>query len=779
MTARTQKLKSIVLNRQPSIEADRAELVTAVYQENEGAPTVLTRARALERVLTRMPLHIQDGELLVGRVSAHPDRVPVYPEYSVRWIADGLGRGLECTEDLDADSLSRLEQALAYWDGKTVWDFGHRFLDSEVSGALEAGAFLHSSGIDGLGRIVPGYDQVVRNGLNHVIREIDARLPRASGQDATMLEASRTAAQAVIAWSRRYAGLARQLATGETDLNRKRELEQIAEICDNVPANGARTFREGLQSVLFMHLAVQIESNGHGIGLGRLDQYLHTLFERDLVTGAIDREQAAELLQCFFIKLAEIPKLRKAGSYRMAREGGISGTMFQNLTIGGVNAAGADASNDLSRLIMEAMGGIRVVQPTISLRYSPATARQTITAAAGLISTGIGMPAWFNDSTSTHMLLEEGVPQIDVWNYSMVGCIYPTMPGQSGHDASPGVFNMAKCLEITLNNGVDPVTGNRVGLATGMANDFKTFDELLDAFHRQMTYLIGLMMRPWPGIVAAYRDLAPLPLLSCLVDDCIERGRDVCADGARYHACRLPATGNANVADSLAAIRKFVFEQRLLTLSQVLEALAHDFVGYDDVEKRLARAPKYGNDDAYVDSIARETATMFCTEVRKYSDPFGGYYIPVLGVANWHWAAGSMTGALPDGRRKGLPLADGGVSAHYGRDHKGPTSLMHSATSLDHYMTGGTLLNVKFDPSVFLEAETSEKAVSLLEGYFALGGHHCQCNVVSTAELKAAQANPQDYRHLIVRVAGYSAHFVQLSKTVQDEIIARTAHSVR
>lgn len=761
------------------VEAERAERVTAAYAGSEGQPIVIRRATALREVLTKAPIYILPDELLVGSISSHPDGIPIYPEYSSGWIAQGLSAGLECTDGLDAGTLARLQEALEYWSGRTLEDRARRLFDSEVDRALEAGAFLHSTGVDGLGRIIPGYAVVVDHGLTSVIERIDSLLPHATGEEASMLQACKLAARSVIAWASRYAALARELARVQVKASRNRELEKIAQVCTRVPAWGARSFHEAVQSLLFLHLAVQIESNGHGIGLGRVDQYLYPYYERDVRAGVLTRDEAIELLECLWLKLAEIPKLRKAGLHRMAREGGVSGTMFQNLTIGGTTATGEDASNELSWLILESMRRIRVVQPTISLRYHPGVSGRLLDKAVELIATGIGMPALFNDSTSSHMLAQVGVPVADAWDYSIVGCIYPTMAGMLAHDASPGVFNMAKCLELTLNNGRDPVTGRQVGITTGNVEDFTTFDSLLRAFHDQMSHLLSLMVRPWGGVLEVYREYAPLPLLSCLVCDCIERRADVCAGGARYHAFRLPATGNVNVADGLAAVRKVVFEDRIISMRDLAGVLASDFAGSNEVQGILAQVPKYGNDDQYVDAIAAETAKMFCNEVRKHRDPFGGTYVPVLGVANWHWAAGSLTGALPDGRRKGLPLADGGVSACYGRDRRGPTCLIRSATTVDHYMTGGTLLNLKFEPSVFDDPETIQKFLALLGGFFELGGHHCQFNVISAEELREAQKKPEQYRHLIVRVAGYSAHFVQLSKTVQDEIIARTTYCVR
>lgn len=785
MSLRTRMLKKNLFKEKYILEIERAKIVTDSYKETEGEPIILRKAKAVKKFLEEKPVYISDGELLVGSVNCRPDGISLYPEYSVDWIIDDLESFREGKIRIEPEHESELVDTLSYWKGKTTYDMIKPWFSDREKDAMDTRLFMHSSTVDGVGRIIVGYDRAINSGLLGIIEKIkqykDLSLKERKINDFDknlFYDSAILILEGIIKLSEKYAQKAKQLMKQQENPARKKELERIAKVCKNIPAYPASSFHEALQSFLFCHLIMQMESNGHGIGIGRFDQYIYPFYEKDIKEGKITKEEAIELLEYLWIKLSEISKVRKSGMHRAAREGGVSGTMFQNLTICGQNSKGQDATNELSFLILESMKNIKVVQPSISLRYHNKIKDEILQKAVELLRTGIGMPAFFNDNNSIQILQKRGVPFDEVRNHAIVGCIYPTIPGKSRHDVSPGILNMAKCLELALNNGFDPVIKKKIGPESGDPRRFSSFEELLDAFRKQLSCGVELLTRPWRIIEAIYREKAPSIFASALVDDCLEKGMTIEEGGSRYKHAMLPETGNANVADSLAAIKLLIFDKKELKMDTLLKALNVNFNGYEELRKLLLSLPKYGNDDSYVDSIFVATINMFVEEVQRHSNIFGETFLPIFGVANWHWAAGEKVGALPDGRLTGEPLADGGISPHYGRDFKGPTAMIMSGIKVDHANTGGTLLNMKFIPSILKHPESQRKFLQLIKTYFDLGGHHVQFNIVDAETLIQAQREPERHKDLIVRVAGYSAYFTELSPKVQNEIITRTTHSV-
>lgn len=785
MTLRTQNLKEDLFKEKHAVELDRAKIVTESYKETEGEPIILRRAKAIKSFLERKPIYISDHELLVGTINCKPNGISLYPEYSVDWILGNLESFREGKIRIRLEDEGELVSTLNYWKGKTVYDMINPWFSELERNAMDARLFMHSSTVDGVGRIIAGYDRVIKYGLLGIVekmKELKKSFSKAGEKNRYYKELFYDAVLLVLegamALGKRYANKAEEVMNSVEYPQRKEELKRISEVCRRVPAHPASSFYEALQSFLFCHLIIQMESNGHGIGIGRFDQYVHPYYEKDLKEGRITREEAIELLECLWIKLAGISKVRKSGMHQAAREGGVSGTMFQNLTIVGQDSKGGDATNELSHLILESMKNIRVIQPSISLRFHNKINSGLLLKAVELLKTGIGMPAFFNDNNTIPILLKNGTPFEEARNHAIVGCIYPTIAGKTRHDVSPGILNMAKCLEMALNNGFDPVTKKKIGVESGDPRKFHSFEELLEAFQKQLFFSLHLLTKPWRIIEAIYREKVPSLFCSTLVDDCLEKGMTIEEGGARYNHAMLPETGNANVADSLAAIKWLVFDKRELDIDTLLKALDANFKGYESLRKLLLGLPKYGNDDNYVDSIFVTTANMFAEEVRKHSNIFGETFLPIFGVANWHWPAGEKVGALPDGRLAEEPLADGGISPHYGRDTKGPTATIMSGTKVDHASTGGTLLNLKFIPSTLKNSESQRKFLQVIKTYFDLGGHHVQFNIVDAQTLIEAQKEPARYKDLIVRVAGYSSYFTELSRNVQNEIITRTGHSV-
>ena len=777
-TPRVEAIKDRFLKITPEICVERAQLITESYKETEDQPIHFRRAKALEKILEGMTIFIQDDELIVGNQCTKPRSAPVYPEFSCKWLEAELDRLEKRTGDvflISEEKKQILRNLFPYWEGKTSNELATALMTPEARAAQAAGVFtVGNYCFNGVGHISADYAKVLAKGLKGVIAEAEvemAKLDITNPQDLKkfhFLEAVIISNQAVIRFAGRFAKEADKLAKTEKDAARRAELKEIARICRKVPGNPAETFWEAVQSFWFIQLVLQIESNGHSISPMRFDQYMYPYLMMD--TG-LTVAKAQELLDLLYIKFSEINKVRDEGSTKAF--GGYP--MFQNLIVGGVDREGEDATNELSYMCLQATANTRLYQPSISIRVHSGTPFELYRKAAEVSRIGLGMPAYYNDRFIIPALLSRGLTREDARDYGIIGCVEPQVGGKTEgwHDAA--FFNMAKVLELALNDGMDPLTGKQLGPKTGDLTSFKSFDDVMEAYRKQMEYFVKQLVISDNAVDIAHGERVPLPFLSSLVDDCIVQGKSLQEGGAHYNFTGPQGVGVGNVADSLAAIKKLVFDDQAITLDTLKKALATDFEEMESLRQMLInRAPKYGNDEDYADLLAHDGALIYCKEVEKYSNPRGGKFQPGLYPVSANVPLGTVVGATADGRKSGKPLADG-VSPVSGVDHSGPTAAVKSVAQLDHVIaSNGTLLNMKFHPNALKDDRGLKNLIGVTETLFNGGGTHIQYNVISRDMLLDAQKHPEKYRGLVVRVAGYSAFFTSLDRAIQDDIISRT-----
>lgn len=832
---RIQKLIDDLYSVTPVIEAERAVLITESFRQTEAAPTIIRRARALEHILKNMTLVIRDQEMIVGNLTVSPRGCQIFPEFSNQWLLaefDTLAKRKGDVFLISEEVKAKLKEAFRYWEGRTVNELATSYMFPETRAAMDAGVFtVGNYYFNGVGHISVDYGKVLSLGFNGIIAEAEAAKEKLDRnhpdyiKQEQFLEAVKITSEAAIAYANRFAELARQQAARTADQTRQRELARIAEICSRVPANPAASFHEALQSFWFVQAIIQIESNGHSISPMRFDQYLYPYYRDDLAGGKLNREQAQELLDCLWVKFNDVNKVRDEGSTKAF--GGYP--MFQNLIVGGQTPDGLDATNELSFACLEASSHTKLPQPSISIRAWNKSPNELLVKAAEVTRLGLGMPAFYNDEVIIPALTSRGVSLADARDYGIIGCVEPQKGGKTEgwHDAA--FFNMARVLEITINNGW--VDGKLLGLETGAFTSFGSINELVDAYKKQMEYFVRLLINADNSVDIAHGERAPLPFLSSMVFDCIGAGKSLQEGGAQYNFTGPQGVGVANVADSLYAVKKVVFDDKSVTLAELKDALDHNFgegttasggaatlnlttqdaiveiikrvlaegnkisldqlgalanlkvdLGskkeYSHILSILEKTAKFGNDIEAVDDYARLAAMIYCKEVEKFTNPRKGAFQPGLYPVSANVPMGAATGATPDGRKAGQPLADG-VSPVSGRDTNGPTATANSVAKLDHHIaSNGTLFNQKFHPSALNGQTGLEKLVSLVRGYFDQKGMHVQFNVVSRDTLLDAQRNPDRYKNLVVRVAGYSAHFTSLDKTIQNDIIERTEQSM-
>ena len=783
MTERVRRLREQSLQAEETLCAERAVLLTEFYRQDLGpvSPPV-RRALAFQYLLEHKTICINEGELIVGEKGSAPKAAPTYPELCCHSL-----------EDLDIlNSREKIpfkvspqtrqvyqETIIPFWQGRSMRDLLFREMTPEWLDAYEAGVFTEF-----MEQRAPGHtvldDKIYHRGMLDFQAEIDRRLasldylhdPTAYDQQEE-LRAMRIAAGALIRFAARHAEKAREMAAREPDLQRRRELLRIAEVCTHVPAHAPRDLWEALQYYWFVHLGVTIELNTwDSFCPGRLDQHLLPFYRQGLADGSLTRESAEELLQCLWVKFNNQPAPPKVGV--TAAESGIY-TDFAQINLGGLRPDGSDGVNEVTELLLDVIEEMRLLQPSSSIQVSKKSPDHFIRRAAEIIRTGFGQPSVFNADLIVQELVRMGKSVEDARCGGSSGCVEVGAFGKEAYILT-GYFNLPKVLEITLHNGVDPRTGKRIGLETGDPRTFTTFDELFTAFERQIRHFVDIKVRGNNVIERLYARYMPCPFLSLLIDDCIARGRDYHDGGARYNTSYIQGVGLGTTTDALAAIQHLVFEQRALKMETLMTALDTDFAEHERVRRMLLnRAPKYGNDDDAADGVMRRIFEAYFSAVDGRPNTRGGEYHINLLPTTVHIYFGSVTGATPDGRRAGAPLSEG-VSPVQGADRHGPTAVIRSVAKMDHVRTGGTLLNQKFTPALLANEEGLNRLVQLIRAYFRLDGHHIQFNVVDAATLRAAQQDPVQYRGLIVRVAGYSDYFCNLSRTLQDEIIARTEH---
>jgi pyruvate formate-lyase/glycerol dehydratase family glycyl radical enzyme len=775
---------------------EKARLIVESYQATEGEPQILRRAKATAHYLDHRTIFIEDGELIAGNVASKPLGMeagsigPTWPPDELEelrtttfLVSDEEVAELRALDDYWLGKGRTLEERMgAHYDDERLWPFIQSGILLPPWQSRETGRGHGTAGVGwglGLGQslVVVDFAKVLDGGLEAIVADAEAELARVrywSADDVEkvhFLQSVVIADRAIVRLADRYARLARAMAAEETDLVRRSELEQIAAACEWVPAKPARSFREATQSFWFIWMMI---ASGTAAG-GRFDQFMAPFYERDKLAGRITADEALELLVCLRLKVMEY---NFVGGGRRQRQKWSGLARWNNWVIGGVTRDGADATNELTYLILEAARRCRTPHHTITLRVHEQTPDDLMLKALEVVKTGLGMPAFVSDQSYIGYLVEQGVPVEEARDYALAGCLDVNLPGKSRINAF-GMFVVPLVFEIAMNNGVEPRTGRRVGPETGAFESFERYGDFITALKAQLAHFMELAAEEHNILLQAQADLFPDPVHSSLTADAIPVGRDALARTMPFEngGC-LNVVGMINVADSLAALKKLVFEDQVISKTEMLAALRADWAGYEPVRKLCLEAPKYGNGDPYVDSIASDLYAFWADTSATFPTIFGSSMKPAGISITSYGPGGALTGATPDGRHAGEALADGTMSAAQGRDTSGPTALMRSAMTIDQTPYQSTLFNMKLHPSALKGTQDLRKLAQLIKIYFAHGGKHVQFNVVDSETLRDAQLHPEAHRDLVVRVAGYSAYFVHLSKQIQDEIIERTGHDL-
>ena len=781
MTDRVKRLRQQSVATRPYISSERAELITDFYASGqmETVSVPVGRALAFRHLMEHRTIAIQDGELLVGERGPAPKATPTYPELCCHSLDDfDVMATRERTPFDVSDEVRRVyrDRIIPFWRGRTIRERLFAGMTDDWHAAFDGGVFTEFMEQRAFGHAILD-DKIYHRGLvdfKHRIaerrEEIDVLTDPRAFDKLEELAAMAIAADAVIRFAGRHADLADDLAASETDPTREAELRTIAAICRRVPAYPPRTFREALQMYWFVHLGVISELNTwDSFNPGRLDQHLLPFYQSETASATLTPGQAKELLACFWIKFNNQPAPPKVGITEEQ-----SGTYqdFALINVGGVRPDGADASNDLSCLMLDVVEEMQLIQPSVCVQVSSCTPDPLVRRAAEVIRTGLGQPSLFNTDVIVQEMLHDGKTLEDARAGGPSGCVTVSAFGKESCTLT-GYINWPKILELACFAGVDPQTGRRVGPDTGDPRTFGSFEQFFEAYRRQLRFFVDTKIAGNNYIERLYATTMPAPYMSILMDDCIEKARDYHDGGARYNPTYIQGVGLGTLTDALAAVRHHVYERRTVAMDTLLAAMEADFADADDLRRTLAtRSPTYGNDDAATDALATQAFEAYYAMLDGRPNTKGGRYRVNLLPTTVHLYFGAVTGALPNGRRAGVPVSEG-ISPTQGVDVHGPTAVMKSAACIDHARTGGTLLNLKFCPQV-LEGEGVQRLAELVRGYFCLGGHHVQFNVVDANTLRAAQNDPDAHRNLIVRVAGYSDYFVDVGRGLQDEIISRT-----
>lgn len=835
-TERVVRLKNMILHAKPYVESERAVLATQAYKENEQLPAIMRRARVVEKIFNELPVTIRPDELIVGAVTINPRSTEICPEFSYDWVEKEFNTMEHRVADpfiITKKTADDLHEAFKYWPGKTTSSLAASYMsegtkESMASGVFTVGNYFYG----GVGHVSVDYGKILKIGFRGIINLVTRQLEALDRSEPGYIKKEQfynaviISYQAAINFAHRYAQEATRLAQLESNPTRKRELEQIAQNCTRVPENGASNFWEACQTFWFLQSMLQIESSGHSISPGRFDQYMYPYLAADT---SISKEFAQELVDCCWIKLNDINKTRD----EISAQAFAGYAVFQNLCVGGQTEDGRDATNPLTYMCMEATAHVRLPQPSFSIRVWQGTPDEFLYRACELVRMGLGVPAMYNDEVIIPALQNRGVSLHDARDYCIIGCVEPQAPHRTEgwHDAA--FFNVAKVLEITLNNG--RVGSKQLGPVTGEMTGYASIDDFFTAFKKQMAHFVHQLVEACNSVDIAHGERCPLPFLSALVDDCIGRGKSLQDGGAIYNFTGPQAFGIADTGDSVYAIQKQVFEDRKLSMTELKSALDANFghaIGsapheaggksslgeqeihemvkriinqhgsldpaaiknevyrqlasttsaapagnnprFEEIRHILENSPCFGNDIDEVDLVARNCALIYCQEVEKYTNPRGGQFQAGIYPVSANVLFGKDVAALPDGRMAKEPLADG-VSPRQGKDTQGPTAAANSVAKLDHFIaSNGTLYNQKFLPSALAGEQGLRHFSGLVRNYFDKKGMHVQFNVIDRNTLIEAQNNPQQHQDLVVRVAGYSAQFVVLAKEVQDDIISRT-----
>ena len=784
MTDRVRKLREESLNAEPRICMERALLETEVYKMHEGRVSVPElRALAFKYIMENKSLWIGKGELIVGEKGSAPQSAPSFPEICCHTLED-----LKVMNERDLiffrvspdDFKAQEETIIPFWKDRAIRGRLLEAMTPEWKQCYNAGIFTEFMEQRGPGHTV-GSRNIYHKGfleykqeINDAISALDRQADAGAMQKREQLKAMSICCDGIITLGQRYAKYARKLAESEQDEKRKAELLQIAENCDIVPAHKPQTYWQALQMYWFVHIGVTTEINPwDAYSPGRLDQHLIPFYRRDRETGLLDDDKALELLECLWVKFNNQPAPPKVG---ITLKESSTYTDFANINTGGIAEDGSNGVNDVSYLILDCMDEMRLLQPSSNVQISSKTPHEFLLRACEISRKGWGQPAFYNTDAIVQELLNAGKTLEDARLGGSSGCVETGAFGNEAYILT-GYFNLPKILEITLNNGFDPVSGQQLGPETGKAEDFTEYQQLFDAYVKQIEHFIDIKVAGSNIIESFYACYLPVPFLSIVTNDCIANGRDYNAGGARYNTSYIQGVGIGTVTDSLSAIKYAVYDEKLFSMNRLLKALKQNFEGFNDVPGIVKnKAPKYGNDDERADKIMQDVFEAYRKTVTGRPNTRGGEFRVNMLPTTCHIYFGEVTGAMPNGRPSGKPMSEG-ISPSQGVDINGPTAALLSASKMDQLKTGGTLLNQKFTPSVVEGDKGLDSMANLVAAYFKMDGHHIQFNVVDRQTLREAQKNPEEYRDLIVRVAGYSDHFRNLSKALQDEIIERTEHS--
>ena len=790
--SRVNRLRKTFLNRPYDIDVERLRLVTEAYQKHESAPRKLQCAYAFENILLNSTLYIYDDDLILGEIAAPAKASPIYPEFSVDWIIDEIQNSP--FEERENDQFyirndkerAEILELCKYWKGKTANEFiSARLDDDQIKGSHMGEKIFQNNNYHfaGIGHFAMDYNKLMTQGYNGVIEQVQNALEKLSKHDpeygekrdyykATiiMLEASKK-------YIIRYADLADDMANKESNTDRKEELLSMAENCREIAGGVPKTFWQALQLFNIATTLIQIESNGHSISYGRMDQWLLPFYEADIENNTASKEFILELIEVLYVKMNNPTKLKDKGTVKVRNGRGFGG---ESLTIGGVDTEGNDATNDLTMLMLEGSAHTRMMNPWVCVRMHEKTPYELKIKTAECIRAGYGHPKLFNDGPAIKAMLSKGVTLKEARDYCVVGCVEPSLPGKEFGWQDAGYVNTAKMMEMVINGGRTLIEGKQLGPNTGSLETYKNFDEVLESVDKQFEYWCDQLCSCLNIMDDVHRLVKPTPYVSAFFHGCIESGKDMTEGGAKYNGTAPQAAGIATCADSLASIKKLVFDDKRYTGAELLDAVKNNWEGYEQLYALVnsSKIPHYGNDDDYADELFKFMFECYCRHIKGRQNPRGGEFSPGVYTVNANVGMGLYTNATLDGRKNNEPISDNMGPVHTdGGSHDicGPTATVNSVTKVDHSLaSNGTLLNLRFPEDSVTGVEGRDVLVSFIDEYISKQGMHVQFNIMSSETMKAAQKNPSQYKDMLVRVAGYSAYFVELGKPLQKDLIQRT-----
>jgi formate C-acetyltransferase len=794
MNERIVNLKKELVNVKPEICTERLSIVTNAYKEYQSYPTIIKRAMSLRDLLANMSIYIEKGQLIAGNQASKPRSAPLFPEYSWDWIYNEVDEFEHRASDMffvSDENKDIMREKLMYWKGKTLKDRVLVMQSQEVIQDRKVGVLGWEGNVTaGEGHIILDFEKVLKVGFKGIKEEALSKLESLSKTEPEDLrkvpfyKAVIIVYEACTSFVKRYVDLAEQLSNVEKDPIRKKELQSIANNCKTVAKGVPKTFEEAIQLVYFVQLISQIEANGHSMSMGRVDQYLFPYYENDIKSEKITREKAKELVECFYLKLFTIIKLRSWSHTRF-----VAGyPTYQNIVVGGIGEDGESCINEMSYILLEALGDVRLSEPNFYIRCHEDMPDDFVNLMMKVIKMGFGMPALVNDGVIIESLIDRGVEKKDAYNYSTMGCLEVQVPGKWGYRANGKTkVNLLKIMEIALHGGVDPKSKEKTIDGIKKFTEFTSFDEVMDMYNKAVLHYLKLQVSADNINDLAMEEMVPDAFSAGLVEDCIGRGKTIKEGGAVYDMISGALVGGPNVGNSLFAIKKAVFDDKTITLEQLKNAMDTDFEGDRGERIRLLlqnKVEKYGNDNDEVDEMVREIYRTYVENVFSYKNtrygrgPIGGNFMPSTVTISSNVPDGGKVGATPDGRKAFKPTAEG-VSPMHGTEKNGPTSVINSVAKLDtRKFTGGQLLNMRFNPLLVQNREDEAKLFALIETFFSKDGWHVQFNMVSSKVLRDAQKHPENYPDLVIRVAGYSALFTALDKDTQDDIISRSEYEL-